>query len=49
MYFSPDTASSLFNICFGIFIDYTTQVSRIVALDEVHKIRGYYRRHTHFY
>jgi len=46
---SPDTASSLFNICFGIFMEQTTQVGRIVALDEAHKVRGYYRKYIHSY
>ena len=40
---SPDTASSLFNICFGIFMEQTTQVGRIVALDEAHKVRDIIR------
>ncbi|KAF9249632.1 hypothetical protein DTO006G1_6702 [Penicillium roqueforti] len=34
---SSDTACSLFNICFGIFLEQTTHVGRIVALDEAHK------------
>ncbi|KAJ6016483.1 hypothetical protein N7540_011074 [Penicillium herquei] len=34
---SPDTASSLFNICFGIFMEQDTKIGRVVALDEAHK------------
>ncbi|KAJ5788524.1 hypothetical protein N7457_003514 [Penicillium paradoxum] len=34
---SPDTACSLFNICFGIFMEQNTKVGRVVALDEAHK------------
>ncbi|KAJ5982484.1 hypothetical protein N7451_012584 [Penicillium sp. IBT 35674x] len=34
---SSDTACSLFNICFGIFLEQTSEVGRIVALDEAHK------------
>ncbi|KAJ5895540.1 hypothetical protein N7495_007231 [Penicillium taxi] len=34
---SADTACSLFNVCFGIFMDQNTKVGRIVALDEAHK------------
>lgn len=34
---SSDTACSLFNICFGIFLEQNTSVGRIVALDEAHK------------
>ncbi|CAI7609417.1 unnamed protein product [Penicillium viridicatum] len=34
---SSDTACSLFNICFGIFMEQDTKVGRIVALDEAHK------------
>ncbi|KAJ5559487.1 hypothetical protein N7513_001886 [Penicillium frequentans] len=34
---SPDTACSLFNICFEIFMEQDTQIGRIVALDEAHK------------
>ncbi|CAG8106252.1 unnamed protein product, partial [Penicillium salamii] len=35
---SSDTACSLFNICFGIFLEQNTDVGRIVALDEAHKV-----------
>lgn len=35
---SPDTACSLFNICFEIFMEQDTKVGRIVALDEAHKV-----------
>ncbi|KAJ5379601.1 hypothetical protein N7509_012720 [Penicillium cosmopolitanum] len=34
---SSDTACSLFNICFGIFLEQSTEIGRIVALDEAHK------------
>ncbi|OKL62235.1 hypothetical protein UA08_02344 [Talaromyces atroroseus] len=34
---SPDTACSLFNICFEIFMEQDTNVGRVVALDEAHK------------
>ncbi|KAJ5471931.1 hypothetical protein N7539_008500 [Penicillium diatomitis] len=34
---SPDTACSLFNVCFGIFMEQDTRIGRIVALDEAHK------------
>ncbi|KAJ5472101.1 hypothetical protein N7539_008670 [Penicillium diatomitis] len=34
---SPDTACSLFNICFEIFMEQDTNIGRIVALDEAHK------------
>ncbi|KAJ5471837.1 hypothetical protein N7539_008780 [Penicillium diatomitis] len=34
---SPDTACSLFNICFEIFMEQDTKIGRIVALDEAHK------------
>ncbi|KAJ5751469.1 uncharacterized protein N7511_008434 [Penicillium nucicola] len=36
---SPDTACSLFNVCFGIFMEQETKIGRIVALDEAHKVR----------
>ncbi|KAJ5471858.1 hypothetical protein N7539_008801 [Penicillium diatomitis] len=34
---SPDTACSLFNICFEIFMEQDTNIGRIVALDEAQK------------
>ncbi|KAJ5288326.1 hypothetical protein N7508_007392 [Penicillium antarcticum] len=34
---SPDTACSLFNICFEIFMEQDTKIGRVVALDEAHK------------
>ncbi|OJJ03035.1 hypothetical protein ASPVEDRAFT_29570 [Aspergillus versicolor CBS 583.65] len=34
---SPDTACSLFNVCFGIFMEQDTEIGRVVALDEAHK------------
>ncbi|KAJ5949974.1 hypothetical protein N7454_001558 [Penicillium verhagenii] len=34
---SPDTACSLFNVCFGIFMEQDAQIGRIIALDEAHK------------
>ncbi|KAJ5520824.1 hypothetical protein N7463_001277, partial [Penicillium fimorum] len=34
---SPDIACSLFNVCFGIFMEQDTKIGRIVALDEAHK------------
>ncbi|KAJ5239771.1 hypothetical protein N7468_004390 [Penicillium chermesinum] len=34
---SPDTACSLFNVCFEIFMEQNTRVGRVVALDEAHK------------
>ncbi|KAJ5291464.1 hypothetical protein N7478_000715 [Penicillium angulare] len=34
---SPETACSLFNICFEIFMEQDTGVGRVVALDEAHK------------
>jgi hypothetical protein len=36
---SPDTACSLFNICFEIFMEQDTKIGRVVALDEAHKVR----------
>jgi hypothetical protein len=36
---SPDTACSLFNVCFGIFMEQDTEIGRVVALDEAHKVR----------
>lgn len=38
---SPDTACSLFNVCFGIFMEQDTEIGRVVALDEAHKVRAY--------
>ncbi|KAI3286486.1 hypothetical protein DTO002I6_8157 [Penicillium roqueforti] len=35
---SPDTACSLFNVCLGIFMEQDTNIGRIVALDEAHKV-----------
>lgn len=43
---SSDTACSLFNICFGIFLEQTTDVGRIVALDEAHKFSSFYARYS---
>ncbi|KAE8548237.1 hypothetical protein EYB25_010031 [Talaromyces marneffei] len=34
---TPDTACSLFNVCFEIFMEQNTDVGRVVALDEAHK------------
>ncbi|KAJ6115267.1 hypothetical protein N7486_001045 [Penicillium sp. IBT 16267x] len=34
---SPDTACSLFNVCFGIFMEQDANIGRVVALDEAHK------------
>ncbi|KAJ5930961.1 hypothetical protein N7466_006454 [Penicillium verhagenii] len=34
---SADTACSLFNVCFGIFMEQDSQIGRIIALDEAHK------------
>ncbi|KAJ5548447.1 hypothetical protein N7513_005681 [Penicillium frequentans] len=34
---SPDTACSLFNVCFGIFMEQEANIGRVVALDEAHK------------
>ncbi|CAG8006465.1 unnamed protein product [Penicillium salamii] len=37
---SPNTACSLFNVCFGIFMEQETNIGRIVALDEAHKVQS---------
>lgn len=37
---SPDTACSLFNVCFGIYMEQDANIGRVVALDEAHKVSG---------
>ncbi|RAO74257.1 uncharacterized protein BHQ10_010269 [Talaromyces amestolkiae] len=42
---TPETACSLFNVCFEIFMEQDTNVGRVVALDEAHKSRLYTNSH----
>lgn len=34
---TAETACSLFNMCLGLFLEQSTQIGRVVALDEAHK------------
>lgn len=33
----PETACALFNICLGLFLEQSTTIGRVIALDEAHK------------